>query len=112
VRPGGANRWTVTVCGADTLGALSVVAGLFTAWRFDILRGDVFTLPLPPPRPGHGRAGRRGVGFRRPAAGPRPPTRLLLDVFEVQALGGAGPPAWQQFREDLAALVRLPAAGE
>jgi glutamate-ammonia-ligase adenylyltransferase len=105
--------WTVTVCTADSLGALSVVAGLFTAYGLDILRGDIFTLHLPAPRSGHSRAGWRGGGaFRRQPAGPGRPTRLLFDIFEVRALNDPGPSLWQRFQDDLAGLVCLLVAGQ
>ena len=110
VEPQGGGRWSVAVCAADSLGALSLVAGLFTAFRLDVVRGQVRTLHLPPPGSEGGRA-RRGA-FRRPPAEPRPPTHLLFDLFEVRALGDAVPSVWPRFREELAALARLPAAGQ
>jgi glutamate-ammonia-ligase adenylyltransferase len=111
VEPKGGGRWTVAVCTADALGALSVVAGLFTAYRLDVLRGDILTLHLSPPaEPGH--PFRRGrYWLRRASARPLPPIRLLLDVFEVRALGDAGPDVWQRFRDNLAALTHLLAEG-
>jgi [glutamine synthetase] adenylyltransferase / [glutamine synthetase]-adenylyl-L-tyrosine phosphorylase len=110
VEPHGGGRWGVAVCTADALGALSLIAGLFTAFRLDVVRAEVRTLHLPP-APGAGPMRRRGP-FRRPTAGPRPPTHLLFDVFEVRALGGADSSLWERFREDLAALARLLAAGQ
>jgi glutamate-ammonia-ligase adenylyltransferase len=104
----GGGRWSVAVCTADALGALSLVAGLFAAFRLDIVRAQIRTLHLPPQGP---QVGRRGRGaFRRPPAKPRPPTHLLFDVFEVRALGDADPSMWQNFREELAALAA--SAGE
>jgi glutamate-ammonia-ligase adenylyltransferase len=110
VEPFGGGRWSVAVCTADSLGALSLIAGLFTAFRLDVVRGQIRTLHLPPPGPEPGRPRRRA--FHRPAAGPRPPTHLLFDLFEVRALGDADPSLWPRFREELAALARLPAAGQ
>ncbi|HVS34934.1 MAG TPA: putative nucleotidyltransferase substrate binding domain-containing protein [Gemmataceae bacterium] len=109
VEPYGGGRWSVAVCTADSLGALSLVAGLFTAFRLDVVHAQIRTLHLPPPSEG-GRP-RRGL-LRRPPAAPRPPTHLLFDVFEVRALGGAETDVWPRFREELAALARLPADGQ
>src|SRR5947209_19618689 len=47
----GGGRWSVAVCTADSLGALSLVAGLFTAFRLDIVGAHIRTLHFPPPGP-------------------------------------------------------------
>ncbi len=52
-------EWTLTVCVADHLGGLSVIAGLMTAHRIDIVSADVFTLTLDAPSEGAAAAGRR-----------------------------------------------------
>ncbi len=97
----GGGRWSVAVCTADSLGALSLVAGLFTAFRLDVVRAQIRTLHLPQPRSEMYRRRR----FFRPPAAPRPPTHLLFDVFEVRAMGDADPSVWQRFRHELAALA-------
>src|SRR2546427_578940 len=33
-------HWTVTICTADFLGALSLIVGLLTAYRLDVLKAD------------------------------------------------------------------------
>src|SRR5262245_10955125 len=74
VEPKDDNHFRVTVCTADSLGALSVVAGLFTAYRLDIGRGEICTLHLPNPRPGPPRIVRgEGGGFRLRRTEPHPP---------------------------------------
>lgn len=106
-------RWTVTVCTSDCVGALSAIAGLFTAYRFDILCADIFTVRFATPRP-------PGAGSPRPrwpqpprsrSTAPPAPSRKILDIFDVWALAEATPETWQLFREDLAALVALLVAG-
>jgi glutamate-ammonia-ligase adenylyltransferase len=113
VEPKDDNHWRVTVCTADSLGALSVVAGLFTAYRLDIGRGEICTLHLPNPQPERPRIVRgRGGGSRLRRPEPHPPRDLLFDIFEVQALNKAGPAVWQRFEDELTALVRLLVAGQ
>jgi glutamate-ammonia-ligase adenylyltransferase len=112
VEPRDDGHWTVTVCTADALGALSVLAGLFTAFRLDVWRGALFTLRLAATQPKRGRVGYGQAGAWRRRAEPSPPTRLLFDIFEVQALDEAGPAVWQQFGDDLTALMRLLAADQ
>jgi glutamate-ammonia-ligase adenylyltransferase len=112
----GERRWTVTVSAADGIGALSIIAGLFTAYRLDILTADVFTVKLPTiapeRRPERVGAARRWGGPRRPPpVEPRAPARVLLDIFDVRALGEVGPDLWERFRADLASLVALIVAG-
>lgn len=101
--------WSVTICAADGIGVLSTIAGLFTAYRCDIVSADVFTLSIPQVEtaPTAPRARRR-----RP--GPVPtgrPKRVALDVFEVRALDGADPALWRRFSDELARLVSLLAQG-
>ena len=88
---GEAGALAVTVAAADSPGALSLIAGAFTAHGFDIVNGDLFTL-------------------RRAAAG-EAPARLLLDRFEVRAPDpAADPPA--AIGGDLREAFALLAAGE
>ena len=105
----GERRWTVAICAADGIGALSIIAGLFTAYRLDILNADVFTVSrpasAPEPRPERLGAARRWGGPRRPPlAEPRAPTRVLLDIFDVRPLarsrptcGSASAPTWPRW---------------
>jgi glutamate-ammonia-ligase adenylyltransferase len=107
------NHWTVTVCTTDCIGALSIIAGLFTAYRLDILSADIFTLHFPERRPDQAGGTRRWWQARRGLpAGPRPPSRRLLDIFEVRALTEVTGDLWQRFRGDLSALVALLVAGK
>src|SRR4051794_2151857 len=69
--------WTVTVCLADAIGALSVIAGLFSAYRLDIPRAALFTIPQPRRRTVNPALLRRRHG-RPVAPDAAPPGRLLL----------------------------------
>ena len=102
--PGGENQWTVTICSADFPGALSLIVGLLTAYRLDVLSADVQTLSFPetvvdksPLRP----ATRR----RLPSAQPTAPARRLVDRFEVRSLTRPAPDLWQAFRADFVGLI-------
>ena len=103
----GNNRWTVTICSADFPGALSLIVGLLTAYRLDILSADIFTLSFHERR-GQRQSGRRSAGRRTPTVEPSAPTRRLLDIFEVRALAEPAPDLWPKFQAD---LVRLLGAG-
>lgn len=111
--PRGDRRWTVTICTADCVGALAVIAGLFTAYRFDIFSADIFTVHLAvrraaahgPPRPWR-------YAPRGRSSAPYAPAQKTLDVFEVRALADTAPDVWQRFRADLAALMALLVAGQ
>ncbi len=102
----GDGEWTLTVCMADHLGGLSVIAGLLTAHRIDIVNADVFTLELDaPPEPAPPAAAmRRRRGPRR--AAPRRPERLALDSFELRTLEPAAPD-WEGFERELRAAIEL-----
>src|SRR5207244_12447248 len=96
-------RWTVTICTADFLGALSLIVGLLTAYRLDVLRADILTFSFP--------SWRDVADSKRKAAprhgawlGDQPPARRLLDVFDVRALADPEPDLWHKFRDDLAGL--------
>ncbi len=112
----GDDRWTVTVCTSDWVGALATIAGLFPAYAMDIESADVFTLRLPAATLASLR--RRGVSGparwrsrRTPGTGPTPVSRRLLDVFRVRALSPTGDDVWERFREELQGFVALLAAG-
>ncbi|MEE8421609.1 MAG: ACT domain-containing protein [Dehalococcoidia bacterium] len=106
----GEAEWTVTVCLADHVGALSVIAGLLSAYRVDIADADIFTITLPgasaderpahPTRRGRGRPPRRPR--RAPASPPARPERLLLDIFHVRTPAEAG---WDAFEDELRTVV-------
>lgn len=104
--------WTVTVCTSDCVGALATIAGLFPAYRFDIQSADVFTLRFPQLRRDAG-VGPRGRRYsRRPRTlGQGPPTRRILDIFQVRALEDPGENVWERFQEDLEGLIALLVAG-
>ncbi|MFQ6029894.1 MAG: ACT domain-containing protein [Dehalococcoidia bacterium] len=112
VESAGDRQWTVTVCTWDWLGTLSILAGLFTTYRLDILSVDVFTLSYPQrQRVAPSSYRRRGASRpRRPV--PRKPRDKILDVFTVEAFDAAEDVAWPSFRQDLAALVGLLVAGD
>ncbi|GIW11028.1 MAG: hypothetical protein KatS3mg061_2085 [Dehalococcoidia bacterium] len=99
-------QWSVAVSMADALGALSILAGLFTAYRLDILRAEIVTIRLPRPGP----VPLRFRPGRAPSATPGP-SRLLLDVFEVRAVDPPPPELWEQFHAELRSLVSLLVAG-
>ena len=113
--PDGGASWTVTVCAADHVGSLSVVAGLFAAHHVDVVDCDVFTLRWKgPPPPAMSPRGRVARGGRRP-----PPdrqdaalARTFLDIFRVRAPAGSGLALWERFQADLGELFALLAAGE
>ncbi|GIW08846.1 MAG: hypothetical protein KatS3mg060_3651 [Dehalococcoidia bacterium] len=102
----GAGRWRVTVCMADALGALSLLAGLFTAARLDIVSADIFTVRTPVPRP----TGR--PRFRRPSSDWPEPSRKLLDIFDVRTVAPEPAGLWEGFAADLRRLVAARLAGE
>jgi glutamate-ammonia-ligase adenylyltransferase len=102
--------WNVTICVADGIGVLSTIAGLFTAYRCDIVNADVFTLSLPQAETAPVASRMRGRRRPRPFPASRP-KRVALDVFQVRALDGADPAFWQRFSGDLARLVSLLARG-
>ena len=100
--------WTLVVCAADHLGALSLIAGALSAARLDIIAADLFTVRVPA-------AGRP----RRPAAPgmrPPPPTMTtvgrLLDVFEVRPQQPWDETRWAALHAEIAALLALLAAGQ
>ena len=113
VAPARDEHRTVTVCASDAVGALSIISGLFTAYRLDIRRVDVFTLHFPRHRKRRGpRQGQR-ARTRPYRAVDQAPTRRILDVFEVRgADSGVDVDLWREFRSDLAGLIALSAAGE
>ena len=103
----GDNEWTVTVCTWDWLGALSILAGLLTTYRLDILSVDAFTLSYPRPQtqaPARGQRGRRTV---RRSQKPARPQNKILDIFTVTAPDGGREIAWESFRQDLSEMVGL-----
>jgi glutamate-ammonia-ligase adenylyltransferase len=106
VVPLGDGRWRATVCMADALGALSLLAGLFTALRLDIVRADIFTFRARS-HPPAGRHRWRRSGGERPE-----PSRKLLDIFEVHDLTAGSAAVWERFAADLRRLVAARAAGD
>lgn len=110
-RPDG--LWSVTVCSADRVGALSIIAGLFTAYRMNIVNADIFTLRLVQQgtRHGVGHLPVQGTGSSQQVGRART-VRRILDIFEVQPLETPGPDIWERFRADLQALFSLLVSGE
>ena len=104
--------WTVTVCSCDYVGILSLIAGLFTAYRMDILNADIFTLHFPKPEvPRRAQRARPGRPRLSSAPPPSPPPNRTLDVFHVRALDATDADVWRRYRDDLAGLVALLTAG-
>lgn len=93
-------EWTLTVCVADHLGGLSVIAGLMTAHRIDIVSADVFTLTLDAPSE-CAAAPRR----RRPVT-PERLEGLALDIFTLRTLDPTAPD-WEAFERELQAAVEM-----
>jgi glutamate-ammonia-ligase adenylyltransferase len=104
-------RYAITICAADQVGALSVLAGLLTAHGLDIRSAWIFTVALP-----RAEAPRPRVTPGRPrsriVAGDRRPDRALLDVFEARVAAGSGTPDWVAFEAEARALSALLAAGD
>ena len=98
-------RWVVTVCTSDWVGALSVITGLFTACGIEILDADLFTLRSLTRRDGTPlrKTPRRRPLRRRPSEPGQPMTKLL-DVFDVR-VGPVDSEFWTRFREDLSTLM-------
>ena len=104
--------WRVTVVTADWVGILSVIAGMFSARKIDVVSGDVLTLRFRPPAEVLFRAGRSSPHVRRRKLRlPGPPTKKILDVFRVRPPQKVDASFWEQFREELASLVKLLAEG-
>jgi glutamine synthetase adenylyltransferase len=95
-------RWTVTVALWDHLGVLSLLAGLFTAHRVDIVSGDVVSLCLTD----YSRTERHGGRSLQRTS------RKALDTFVVHTPRWVDESFWQAFRDELAELARCLAAGE
>jgi glutamate-ammonia-ligase adenylyltransferase len=98
----GEGDWTIAIGTADQPGAQSIIAGWLTAYRLSVASADLLTLAdtVSPQR------SRSAVLKHRSASlASLPPTRRLLDVFDVRVLAGA-PPDWpQRLRRDLSATV-------
>ncbi len=104
-------RWTVTVCLADAIGALSIIACLFSVYRLNITSADLFTIHQPRRRTINPALLRRRHG-RPTVPDAVPPARLLLDIFDVRTPAGAGPEIWSSVRSELTALAALLARGQ
>lgn len=101
-------QWTVTVATGDRVGILSLVAGLLAASRIDIQSGDAFTLHLAKSLAGPPRKSRV---TRRAAQTSSRTTVKVLDVFNVRTAEWVEAAFWEAFRQQLAELVALAAAG-
>lgn len=84
-------QWEITIAAMDHLGVLSLIAGLMTSLRIDIIRGDALTLSEPS-------ATRKGVG-------------KILNVFVVSGQSMQDHEDWQVVKKELAHLIGLTAAG-
>src|SRR5262245_22936822 len=81
VEPQGQGRWLVTLCTSDALGALSIIAGLFTAHGIDIRSADITTVHRLPDESRWPTLRHRP---RRPSGSPAAnrPVHLVLDAFQ------------------------------
>ncbi len=95
--------WQVTVCCADQLGMLSIIAGMFTANEIDVVSGDVFTVCEPVPHQPD------KAWFARPMP---VVNRKVLDIFQVRAETGLERDWWDTFRQEFAELIQLAARGK
>jgi glutamate-ammonia-ligase adenylyltransferase len=112
-QPHGDNRWVVTVCTSDCLGALSTISGLLAAYHFDIVSAHIYTLDFPASAEKTEALTRPRRHFRRARlTGAAPPRRRILDIFEVRAIRGATQRLWEKFETDLAGLIALLVKGE
>ena len=101
--PAAANAWTVTICAADRLGMLSIIAGLFTTYHIDIQSAYIFTVAVPrasQPR----RAPTYSTEQRRPT-GAVATRRQTLDIFNVRTEDSTNIGMWERFRTELAELA-------
>jgi [glutamine synthetase] adenylyltransferase / [glutamine synthetase]-adenylyl-L-tyrosine phosphorylase len=101
-------QWTVTVATGDRVGILSLIAGLLAASQIDIQYGDAFTLHLTESLAGPPRRSR--VAGRALQTSSRT-TAKVLDVFNVRTAEWVEAAFWEAFRQQLAELVALAAAG-
>ncbi|MBI4197771.1 MAG: hypothetical protein HY533_01510 [Chloroflexi bacterium] len=124
----GPGLWAVTLCAWDALGALSIIAGLFAAYRMNIQSVDVFTVHLPQrraaaPVPARARLGGRwnplgpGTSVMRSRQvgtppGPALPDTKLLDIFHVRAPEPPAPAFWDRFKGEMGGLLGLMVSGQ
>lgn len=104
-RPGG--TWALTVCAADHVGALSLIAGAIAASRLDIVSADLFTLRVPAAT----RPRAHPLGRRAPVPTSYTTVGRLLDVFEVRPHRHWDPAAWDTLRDEMSALLASLASG-
>lgn len=105
--PSGDGRWTLTVCTADAVGTLSIVAGVLTSEQLDIETADIFTVRVPVAA----RPVRRARGARRPG-GEAAMVSRALDVFRVRPLVAVTDATWERLRAELVTLLRQVTAGQ
>ncbi len=97
-------EWIVAICTADFLGALSIIVGLLSAYRLSIINADLLTVSYTD-QPGEVRRNRRGFSKRTGPLEASPPSRRILDVFDVRALDPQPPDLWPRFHADLMRLL-------
>lgn len=104
---------TVTVCASDSVGALSIISGLFSAHHLDIVSVDAFTLTLPQSTTEDSMSmrDRRRYMRRLRREGRSRSSRRILDVFEVRPLDAFDPGQWERFEDDLKGLISLLVSG-
>jgi glutamate-ammonia-ligase adenylyltransferase len=110
----GPSTWRVTVCAADSIGALSIISGLFAACHLNIASAEVFTFERPQvdaepkvSRRKRSYPGRYVPKSRTALAATPPPRKLILDIFEVRALDAFEPEAWDEIESSLRELLGM-----
>jgi glutamate-ammonia-ligase adenylyltransferase len=105
-------QWVITVSTADSVGLLSVIAGLFAAHRIDITSGDLFTIHIKSAaetrRSNPFKHRRNSLHHQRS----RTVYRKILDVFEVRTEQGVNEIFWKAFSDELTSLLALVAEGK
>ena len=106
-------RWKIAITASDRPGVLSVIAGLMTAHRIEVVRGDLCSVRLSPSRqqPSTTRLARGRFRSPRPT-GPVHVSRKILDIFEAEASHIKGDAFWAAFRDELAGLIKLVVRGQ
>ncbi|MCH8309890.1 MAG: hypothetical protein IIB17_05255 [Chloroflexi bacterium] len=98
----------VIICTLDLLGGLSIISGLFAAYRMDIVTVDVFSLNTGPddsaPVPAQRRTRRRTMRRKSPQPAAALP-RKALRIFQVRPPVGATSETWGRFENDLSDLI-------
>ena len=106
------HQWIITISTTDSVGVLSIIAGLFAAHRIDVKCGDLFTIHIKlaaeSKRSNLFKHRRNSLLYHRS----RTVYRKILDVFEVRTEHGVNDVFWKAFSDELTSLVALVAEGK